>query len=422
MTAPKKNHLNLTYQILIAMFSGFGIGLLLFYAPKQTWIDTYIVNGFLAMGGQIFISLMKMLVVPVVLISLVCGIANLADPQKLGRVGLKTVCLYIFTTAVAIALSITVAELLDVGTRSEALPLMQFHPEEAPSLRQIFLNFFPTNPIDALARGDMLQIIVFALLLGSAIALLDVKETAQRMTTFFEDLNHVIMRLISMILAATPYGVFCLVGNLFAQEGFGLISQLLSYFCTVILVLLLHLVLTNSILLKLLANLNPIRFFNKMYSAMLFAFSTSSSNVSIPVVLTTVEKKLGVHNSVASFIIPLGATINMDGTAIMQGVATVFISHAYQIDIGLSGYLMVILTATLASIGTAGVPGVGLITLAMVLKQVGLPVEGIGLIIGVDRLLDMLRTAVNVTGDSAVACVVAKSEGELESDIFNCNT
>lgn len=418
--ARQENHphkLSLTYQILYAMLGGIAFGLFLFYIPHYPWIENFLINGLLAIGGQVFLSVMKMLVVPVVFVSLVCGITNLGDPKKLGRLGLKTILLYIFTTCIAISLGLTIASLIGIGKGTSLVPSTTFVPVHAPSLKAIFIGFFPTNPFDALARGDMLQIIVFSILLGTGISLVGSK--ACGVTQLFNQLNHVVMKLITMIMYVAPYGVFCLIAKLLAKEGVALITHLLGYFLTVLLVLIIHLFLTNSIIIKVFAKLNPLLFFRKMYSAMLFAFSTSSSNVSIPVVLATVERKLGVHNSVAAFVIPLGATINMDGTAIMQGVATVFIANAYQIDIGISGYLMVVLTATLASIGTAGVPSVGLITLAMVLRQVGLPVEGIALIIGVDRILDMVRTAVNITGDSAIACLVAKSENELEFETYN---
>ena len=230
------------------------------------------------------------------------------------------------------------------------------------------------------------------------------------------------MRLVLMLMNVAPIGVFCLMVTLFSKMGFSAISKLIFYFMAVLLVLLVHFFVTYPLLIRFLAGLNPVRFYKKMMPVMAFAFSTSSSGATLPVTLETVKKRLGVKNQVASFIIPLGATINMDGTAIMQGVATVFIAQAFNVDIGLGGYLMVILTATMASIGTAGVPGVGLITLALVLTQVGLPVEGIALIIGVDRLLDMTRTVVNVVGDATVAAVVGKSEGQFDQSIFDADS
>ena len=262
----------------------------------------------------------------------------------------------------------------------------------------------------------MLQVIVFALLLG--IALSRSGEAGARINAVFDDLNEILMKLITMLISLAPYGVFCLMGVLFTKVGWAEIGKLAAYFGTVVLALLIHASLVYPTLLTTLTRLNPIRFVSKMREPMLVAFSTSSSGATLPVTLRTVEKRVGVKNEVAAFAVPLGATINMDGTAIMQGVATVFIAQFYVIDLTLADYLMVILTATLASIGTAGVPGVGLIMLAMVLNQVGLPVEGIGLIIGIDRLLDMLRTSVNVLGDGTVATIVARSENDLDMAVF----
>jgi len=263
----------------------------------------------------------------------------------------------------------------------------------------------------------MLQIIVFSLLFGFAMTLTG--EPGRRLLAVFEDLNRVILRLVTILMEIAPYGVFCLLAKIFAEQGLGAIVQMAGYFSVVLVVLLLHGLVVYPILLTTLAGLDPRVFLRKMRNPLSFAFSTASSNATIPVTLETVEDRLGVHNSVASFTIPLGATINMDGTAIMQGVATAFIAQAYAFDLGPVQYLMVVLTATLASIGTAGVPGVGLIMLAMVLRQVNLPVEGIALIIGVDRLLDMVRTGVNITGDAAVTCIVARSEGQLDRAVFD---
>jgi Na+/H+-dicarboxylate symporter len=270
-----------------------------------------------------------------------------------------------------------------------------------------------------MAEGKMLQIIVFAVLFGLTLTM--VGKPGERILAICTDLNAVILKMVMLIMAVAPYGVFCLIAKVFALQGFAAIAPLAKYFFVVLFALLLHAFGVYPILLKLLSGLSPLTFFKKYKDIPMFAFSTASSNATLPITLETVEHKLGVNNSIASFTIPLGATINMDGTAIMQGVATVFIAQAYNLPIGLSGYLLVIFTATLASIGTAAVPGAGLIMLAMVLKQVGLPVEGIALIIGVDRLLDMVRTAVNVTGDAAVSCIVAKSEGQFSQEMFYAN-
>jgi Na+/H+-dicarboxylate symporter len=279
-------------------------------------------------------------------------------------------------------------------------------------LAQVIIDIFPDNPFKAMAQGNMLQVIVFALLFGISIALSG--DAGKRVAGLFDDLNIIIMKLVTVLMNLAPYGVFALMAKLFATIGIDTISSLLTYFVLVLFVLAVHALVAYPIILKLMSGLSPILLLKKVRDAVIFAFSTASSSATLPVTIETAIRKLGVNNSVASFTLPLGANINMDGTAIMQGVATVFIAQVYGVDLSVSDYLLVVLTATLASIGTAGVPGVGLIMLAMVLEQVNLPVEGIALIIGVDRLLDMTRTAVNVTGDCMVSCIVAKSEGELD--------
>ena len=334
----------------------------------------------------------------------------------MGRIGLKTVALYLMTTAIAITLALTVANIINPGLGINMAEGMTFQAKEAPPFTQVVLDIFPSNPVAAMAEGNMLQIIVFALLLG--VALTRAGDAGLALKASFDRWNEVIMQLVMMLMLAAPVGVFCLMVTLGAQLGFGAIVDLLAYFLCVLLVLALHFLITYPTLIKLLVRVSPVLFYQHMAPVMAFAFSTASSGATLPVTLETVKKRIGVRNEIASFVVPVGATINMDGTAIMQGVATVFIAQAFNVDIGLTGYLMVILTATMASIGTAAVPGVGLITLALVLTQVGLPVEGIALIIGVDRLLDMTRTVVNVVGDATVSSVVARSEGQFEDEIF----
>ena len=292
-----------------------------------------------------------------------------------------------------------------------------YSPPPAVPLIDVLANIFPSNPFKAMVEGNMLQVIVFALLVGLAIGRAGVP--GQRIAKQFSDWNEVLMTLVNMLMQLAPYGVFSLLFTLFASKGLGPIEELLAYMLTVVGVLLLHGLVVYSVILRITTGLSPIIFLRKMWPVQLFAFSTASSSATLPVTIRNAEQHLGVGTRAASFVLPLGATINMDGTAIMQGVATVFIAQAFGLELSMMDYLMVIGTATLASIGTAGVPGVGLITLAMVLQQVGLPVEGIALIIGVDRLLDMLRTAVNVTGDAMVSVVIAKTEGVLEEDIFH---
>lgn len=409
--------LSLTTRIVIGMVTGILVGFALRYlAGDSGWVDSYLTNGLFNIIGQIFITSLKMLVVPLVFISLVVGTCSLSDPSKLGRLGGKAVGMYLITTAIAISIAIFSAVMVQPGSGVERSSDATFEPSEAPSLSQVIIDLFPDNPINAMAEGNMLQIIVFALLFGIAMAL--VGKPGERLKSFFDDLNEIIMKLVVILMNLAPYGVFALMAKLFTETGLGMISSLAKYFFLVLIVLLVHGLIVHPFLLSVMARVKPGIFLRKMRDAQLFGFSTASSNATIPITLETVTKRLGVKNSVGSFTVPLGATINMDGTSIMQGVATVFIAQVYGLDLSIVDYLMVILTATLASVGTAGVPGVGLIMLAMVLQQVGLPVEGIGLIIGVDRLLDMTRTAVNVTGDAMVSCVVAKSENDFDEETY----
>jgi Na+/H+-dicarboxylate symporter len=309
-----------------------------------------------------------------------------------------------------------VATSISPGDGFELAGGVAYESRPAPRLADVFINMFPANPIRALADGEMLQIIVFALLIGLATTLAG--EAGRRIARVFEDLNEVIMRLVLIVIRAAPIGVFALVARTFATQGFDVFVPLAGYVLAVVVALVLHVLLTYTTLLRL-AGLSLARFFAKMRAVAAFAFSTASSSATIPLTLETLEKRMGVRNSVAAFTVPLGATVNMDGTAIMQAAATVFVANVYGVDLAMTDYLMVVLTATSASIATAAVPGAGLIMLAMVLAQVGLPIEGIGLIIGIDRLLDMLRTVVNVGGDLVCTCVVARSEGAIDLDVYN---
>ena len=357
-----------------------------------------------------------MLVVPLVFCSIAVGVTSLGNIALMGRVGLKSLIIYLVTTAIAISLALICAMIVTPGEGLEIQSTGAFVSKEAPSLSSVITSIIPSNPILALAEGEMLQIIFFAILLGISITIAGVKGNILKKG--LESINSVMMSMVSIIMKLAPIGVFCLITKTFATQGISMIVPLASYFFTVMFVLILHVLFTYSFLLKFIANLSPIIFLKKMRTAMVFAFSTASSNATIPVTLNTVQKRLGVDKSIASFTVPFGATINMDGTAIMQGVATVFIATVYSVDLSIADYITVILTATLASVGTAGVPGVGLIMLTMVLTQVGLPVEGIALIIGIDRLLDMMRTAVNITGDSMVSIITSKTENYFNKDTF----
>ena len=406
--------MSLTSKILIGMFSGLLLGSFIsfFGLEANQFIKIYLIDGFLYIGGQVFISLLKLMVVPLVFFSLTSGVSSLDQNLSLGRIAGKTLGLYLTTTAIAITIGLTIAVLFNPGNNLHLESSISLSIPESPNIKDIILGIIPSNPIKAMADGNMLQIIVFSILFGIAIRSLG--DSVKIIKDAVNSITEIVLKLVMFIINIAPYGVFCLMSVLFAEKGLTVLGDLSFYFFIVVSALLLHGFLTYSLLLILFVKVNPLKFFNKIKSLMLFAFSTSSSNATIPVTLRTVIDNIGVNRKIASFTVPLGATINMDGTAIMQGVATVFIANAYSIDLLFVDYLMVILTATLASIGTAGVPGVGLIMLAMVLNQVGLPVEGIALIIGVDRLLDMLRTVVNVTGDSTVSTIVANSENQLE--------
>ena len=410
--------LSLTAKIMIAMGLGIVVGVL-FDMLDNEFIDTQIVAGFFGMIGTMFVNALKMLVVPLVFFSLLTGVTGIGDIRVLGRVGGKSFGLYLFTTACAITLAITLALIVGPGAgfNMDGIDTSGVETSAAPSVWEVFANIVPTNPISAFAEGEMLQVIFYTVLLG--VALLMMGEAAKPVIGACGTLNDLMMKVVGIVMAFAPYGVFALIAKTFAEQGIGLFIPVLAYVLTLVGALLLHLFGTLSILLKVLSGLNPIRFMQKMRPAQIFAFSTASSNATIPVTYRSVTERVGVDKGVASFCVPFGATINMDGTAIMQGVATVFLANVYGVDLGIGGYVTVVGMAILASIGTAGVPGVGMIMLTMVLTQVGLPIEGVAIILGVDRLMDMIRTAVNITGDAVVTTVVAKSEGKIDVAIFD---
>ncbi len=412
--------MTLTTKVLIGMGLGIVTGLainLSGLSQPGSLTQIYLVDGLFHIVGKMFVTALKMLVVPLVLFSLISGVIGIGDVRELGKVGVKAFFLYLLTTALAIAAGITVAATLGIGEGVHLSTQSSFTAKEAPPLSSVLIDIIPANIIDAMAEGKMLQIIFFSILLG--ISILMVGKKAEPVVKLVEISNEIMMAMVNIIMAVAPYAVFALIAKAIAGLGLNLLVDLAGYVVVLIGVLMLHLYGTLMLILRLFARVNPAIFLKKMKDTQVFAFSTSSSNATIPVTLRTVTQRLGVDNSVASFTVPFGATINMDGTAIMQGVATVFIANAYGVQLGLTGYLTVILMSVLASIGTAGVPGVGLIMLSMVFTQVGLPVEGIGLILGVDRLLDMVRTAVNVSGDATVSVIVAKSERKFDPVIYN---
>ena len=406
----------LTVKILIFMFAGVAFGLVMKFLPSSVHGIQFI-NNVLRLGGNAFIALIQMLVVPIVFVSIICGITSFERGGAVGRVGFKSMQWVLITTLSAILLALLVANIfslgsdlyLDVATKGSIVQ------NGTPSLWEFVGNIIPSNPIKAMAEGNMLQVIVAAMLIGVSINASG--ENGRRIATFFSDLNVICTKYIMMLMSVAPYGVFCLIAILFAEQGFGLILGMLNYFITVLLVLLLHAFVTYSLILRI-SNLSPKAFFSKIYSVMLFAFGVSSSNASIPLMLDTAERKLGVSKSIAAFVIPFGVNINKNGTAIMLTIATIFIAHIYHIHLSMVSYFILISMILLVSVATAGVPGIGMITLVIVLEQLGLPIEGISLIIGADRLLDMVRTAVNVAGNSMIACLVAKSEKQIDYRVY----
>lgn len=412
--------MNLTAKVLAGMAIGIIIGLVLNLTGLNadgSFINNYVVNGLFHVIGTMFVNALKMLVVPLVFFSLICGVCGMGNINILGRVGSKSFALYMLTTAIAIAVAIIISASSGIGKGMNQTTDVTFTGKESPPLSEVLIDIIPTNPINAMANGDMLPIIFFAILLG--ISMLMVGRKSKPFIEGAEIANEIMMKMVTIIMAVAPYAVFALIAKSMANLGLELLGQLVGYVLVLVSALFFHLFVTLMIILKLFSGLSPKLFIKKIRSAQIFAFSTASSNATIPVTLRTVTQRMGVDNSVGSFTVPFGATINMDGTAIMQGVATVFIANIYSVDLGISGYLTVILMSVLASIGTAGVPGVGLIMLSMVFAQVGLPIEGIGLILGVDRLMDMIRTAVNVSGDAVVSSIVAKSEGKMDLTIYN---
>ena len=421
-TAEKtKKKIGLSTQIFIALLIGALFGVVIHYWIPSSYIkDTVIVEGVLYVVGQGFIRLMQMLVVPLVFCSLICGSMAIGDTKTLGKVGVKTIGFYLVTTALAVCVALGSALLINPGRGLDMDAVQKgtvSSTTEATSLVDTLLNIIPKNPVQSMANGDMLPIIVFALFVGIILAKLGTRGSV--VANFFSQFNDVMMEMTMAIMKVAPIGVFCLIARTFATVGFSAFAPMLKYMGNVTLALAIQCLVVYQILLFVFTRLNPFKFIKKFLPVMGFAFSTATSNATIPMSIDTLSKKMGVSKQISSFTIPLGATINMDGTSIMQGVAVVFIAQAYGIPLTMGNLATVVVTATLASIGTAGVPSVGLVTLAMVLNSVGLPTEGIALIMGIDRILDMIRTAVNITGDAVCTTIVCHQEGSLNREVFN---
>ncbi|OEC36999.1 Na+/H+-dicarboxylate symporter [Pseudomonas cuatrocienegasensis] len=393
-------------QILIGLALGVLVGLLF----KD-------VAPLLAPLGALFLNAIKMLIVPLVFVSLVAGITCMQDTAKLGRISAKTIAIYLVTTAFAVSIGLLFGALFTPGEGMNMVASATTEAKQAPSLMQILVGLVPANPVAAFAEGNILQIIVFAIALGVSMNL--VGEKAAPAVKLFNSLAEVFYKLTDLVMRFAPIGVFALIAGVVSAHGIEVLLPLAGVIGVIYLASIAHLLLVYGGLLGLFARLSPLRFFQSIAPALAVAFSTSSSSGTLPVSIECARKNLGVSEGVAGFVLPVGATINMDGTAIYQGVLALFIAQAFGIDLSAGQYLMIILTATLASIGTAGVPGAGLIMLGLVLTSVGLPLEGVALIAGIDRILDMARTTVNVAGDLMTTTLVGSSENELDRDIYN---
>lgn len=420
MEQTKKKKLGLTTKIFIALLLGGLTGVLIHYfMPEGYWRNTVLTEGIFYVIGTGFLRLMQMLVVPLVFCSLICGSAAIGDTKTLGKVGIKTIVFYLCTTAFAIMVALGVALVIrpGIGLDKSAIQTADVAAAEKTTLTETLLNIIPTNPIKGLAEGNMLQIILFAIIIGIILAKLG--ERVEVVSNFFSQFNDIMMEMTNIVMGFAPIGVFCLIARTFSNIGFSAFQPMLKYMASVIIGLGIHCFLIYALLFFIFTRLNPYRFIKKYLPVMGFAFSTATSNATIPLAIETLQTKMGVSKKISSFTIPLGATVNMDGTAIMQGVAVVFASQAFHIPLTPIDYATIIATATLASIGTAGVPSVGLITLTMVFASVGLPTEAIALIMGIDRILDMLRTMVNITGDAICTTIVAYQDKSMDVETFH---
>ncbi|WP_297591378.1 dicarboxylate/amino acid:cation symporter [Roseibium sp.] len=408
--APWRNML-LWKQIVIALVLGIAVGVVLNITGNEA------VAGTIKHIGTLFLSLIKMLIVPLIFVSLVCGMASVSDMARMGRIGLKSVVFYLCTTAFAISIGLLLGTLFQPGVGIDLGTAAAMEAKTPPPFVEQLIAIVPKNPIAAAADGKVLQIIFFAIMFGLSINL--VGDAGKPIRDFFEALNSVILKLTEIVISFAPYGVFALMAWVAGTYGMDLLLPLGTIIAALYIGCILHAVFVYGGLVTFVSRLNPLRFFQGIVEPQIVAFTSTSSSGTLPVTITAVQKNLGVDRSVASFTLPLGATINMDGTAMYQGIAALFVAQAFGVELGMSEYITIILTSTLASIGTAGVPGAGLVMLSLVLTSVGLPLEGVAIIAGIDRILDMARTSLNVTGDAACTVVIAKSEGQLDFDAYN---
>ncbi len=410
--------MSFTKKVLFSMVTGILIGIVInsFFLPSY-FIESILINQVLHTISSLFLILLKMIVLPLIFVSIISGIISINDVNTLGRLGIKTLTLYVFTTMLAITLALFVSSFIDYNIETISLNngIQNISPMNQNS--NFILNIFPDNFFSALVDGNVIQVLSFAIFIGISASY--VKNEIPEFVSLINNLNKIFNKMVMIIISFTPIAVFSLLAKTFSTEGMDVFIPLIKYFSVVVLVLLLHFAFTYSLILKAFSSLSIQKFYSKLRALIIFTFSTSSSNASIPFTLNTVVNKYGVNKSFASFSIPLGATINMDGTAIMQGCATYFLAAYYGIDLVFSDFVLIILTATVASIGTAGIPSAGIIMLSLILTELGIPLEGITLLLGVDRLLDMMRTSVNVSGDTCISCVVAQSEKLIDIKKYN---
>ena len=410
--------MSFTKKVLYSMVAGIIVGILInnFFTTSYI-IESILVGQIFHTISSLFLILLKMIVLPLIFVSIISGIMSINDVNTLGRLGLKTLALYIFTTMVAITLALFISSFIDYNVSSiTSVEDIQKIPSPKSDANFI-LNIFPNNFFAALVDGNVIQVLSFAIFVGISASY--IRNEIPEFVTLISSLNKIFNKMVLLIISFTPIAVFTLLAKTFSTEGSEVFIPLIKYFSVVVMVLILHFIFTYSLLLKVFSSLNIKKFYSKLKALIIFTFSTSSSNASIPFTLDTVTNKYGVNKSFASFSIPLGATINMDGTAIMQGCATYFLAAYYGIDLVFTDFILIILTATVASIGTAGIPSAGIIMLSLILTELGIPLEGVTLLLGVDRLLDMMRTSINVSGDTCISCVVAQSENLIDVKKYN---
>ena len=405
--------MSFTKKIIASMILGILIGITFnLTSLLESSSGTYVIN-LLDLVSYLFLSSLKLIIVPLIFFSIVCGIVSLSDDVSISRLGIKTLLLYTITTVIAISLGLLFSSFINYE------PIEMKNLDSVINIENIETdgNIFPNNIFKSLSDGNIIHLLIFAVLIGISAA--RIKNRIKTFIQYFHDFNDVINELVKLIISFTPIAVFCILAKTFSTQGIETIMSLAGYFFTVVFVLIFHFLFTFSILIKLFTALNPVKFFQNLKDVVIFTFSTSSSSASIPFTLKTAEEKYGIDKSIGTFTVPLGATINMDGTAIMQGCATFFLASLYGIDLGINELFMIVITATIASIGTAGIPSAGIIMLTVIFTQIGIPLEGITLLLGVDRLLDMMRTSVNVSGDICISCVIASSERKINEKLFN---